>query len=433
MDHHNHYHDHHHHHHEDSTMHLMSDNITRLASLGHEDEDKETAVLIVKGVTMLVLCSVSICMGLLPLQMNKWLKWTSPKNGNSVRSSKVMSMLLGFGGGVLLCTTFLHLLPEVTEGVESLIHQGKINPQRFPIPETLTCLGFFIMYLVEELVHTRLRHKKRHASSQFNVDVNHSTNELVENGKIDHSSLPNGRNHACTGHSHLPITDDGESFEISSLRGLLIVLGLSVHELFEGLAIGLESSAPDVWYMFAAVSAHKFVIAFCIGVQLIAAKTKVHLSIVYICMFAVVSPLGIGIGMALIGGESAAANGPLPVFLQGIASGTLLYVVFFEVLQENRSGLRQFASIVVGFILMMGLQSVMAHSHSHGHSHGQDHHEEEGKGHDHEHENDEHHDVIKPIIERVSGSVADAVTKALSTSTKKILETTTTKSIPIIS
>lgn len=52
------------------------------------------------------------------------------------------------------------------------------------------------MYLVEELVHTRLRHKKRHASSQFNVDVNHSTNELVENGKIDHSSLPNGRNHA---------------------------------------------------------------------------------------------------------------------------------------------------------------------------------------------------------------------------------------------
>lgn len=68
--------------------------------------------------------------------------------------------------------------------------------------------------------------------------------------------------------------------------------------------------------MFAAVSAHKFVIAFCIGVQLIAAKTKTYLSIVYICMFAVVSPLGIGIGMALIGGESAAANGPLPVFLQ---------------------------------------------------------------------------------------------------------------------
>lgn len=55
--------------------------------------------------------------------------------------------------------------------------------------------------------------------------------------------------YSCTGHSHLPITDDGENLEISSLRGLLIVLGLSVHELFEGLAIGLESSAPDVWFV----------------------------------------------------------------------------------------------------------------------------------------------------------------------------------------
>lgn len=51
------------------------------------------------------------------------------------------------------------------------------------------------MYLVEELVHTRLRHKKKHSSSNFNVDVNHSTNELVENGKV-HSSHPAGRNNA---------------------------------------------------------------------------------------------------------------------------------------------------------------------------------------------------------------------------------------------
>lgn len=54
------------------------------------------------------------------------------------------------------------------------------------------------------------------------------------------------------GHSHhLPvIMDEKDDFVISSLRGLLIVLGLSVHELFEGLAIGLESSASYVWYVW---------------------------------------------------------------------------------------------------------------------------------------------------------------------------------------
>ena len=69
-------------------------------------------------------------------------------------------------------------------------------------------------------------------------------------------------------------------------------------------------------YMFAAVAAHKFVIAFCIGVELIASKTRTYLSVIYVCTFAVVSPLGIGIGMCLVGGGSAAASGILPVLLQ---------------------------------------------------------------------------------------------------------------------
>lgn len=55
-----------------------------------------------------------------------------------------------------------------------------------------------------------------------------------------HSHTPNPH-----GHSHLPI--ENGALEINSLRGLLIVLGLSVHECFEGLAIGLESASDYVW------------------------------------------------------------------------------------------------------------------------------------------------------------------------------------------
>jgi len=68
--------------------------------------------------------------------------------------------------------------------------------------------------------------------------------------------------------------------------------------------------------MFLAVASHKFVIAFCIGVELIASRTRPYLSVIYTCAFAVVSPLGIGIGMALVGGGSAAASGPMAVILQ---------------------------------------------------------------------------------------------------------------------
>ncbi|XP_034934316.1 zinc transporter ZIP1-like isoform X2 [Chelonus insularis] len=395
------------------------------STMDAHDDHNPTAVLTAKAVTMVVLCVVSTIMGSIPLQLSKCFKWGTDKNDNP-RSSRIVGMLLGFGGGVLFCTTFLHMLPEVKENVESLVDGGILPDYHFPWAETFVCTGFFIMYLVEEIVHTKLRQREQHEVKHVEKDVNHSTNELVENnGCVVGHGHSHGYGH---GHTHLPapVMTDHHDFVISSLRGLLIVLGLSVHELFEGLAIGLEGSANYVWYMFAAVAAHKFVIAFCIGVELVASRTHQCLSVIYVCTFAIVSPMGIGIGMLLVGGGSTAASGPLPVILQGIATGTLLYVVFFEILHHNRDGLHQYLSIIIGFMVMFGLQIATAHSHSHSHSHG--------GGHEHlcgvdEHEDHDHHDHHNPSvkaitenIDRISSTVADAVTN--------IIASTTTRSNP---
>lgn len=109
-------------------------------------------------------------------------------------------------------------------------------------------------------------------------------------------------------------------------------------------------------YMLGAVSAHKLVIAFCIGVELISNRTKTWLSVVYITTFAIVSPLGIGIGLILVGGEGATAAGVYSVVLQGLASGTLLYVIFFEIWKSDRTGIIQYIAALFGFGLMFGLQ-----------------------------------------------------------------------------
>jgi len=78
----------------------------------------------------------------------------------------------------------------------------------------------------------------------------------------------------------------------NSLSALIAVLALSFHAVFEGLAVGLESSATDVWYLMGAVAAHKFVIAFCVGVELLVAKTDIVLLILSVGIFALVTPLG---------------------------------------------------------------------------------------------------------------------------------------------
>ena len=60
----------------------------------------------------------------------------------------------------------------------------------------------------------------------------------------------------------------------SAIRTFFVVAALSFHSVIEGMTIGLEKDGTDVWMSFLAVSLHKFVIAFSVGVELLAAEVK---------------------------------------------------------------------------------------------------------------------------------------------------------------
>ena len=68
--------------------------------------------------------------------------------------------------------------------------------------------------------------------------------------------------------------------------------------------------------------------------------------------------LGIGVGILLSLGDNADSMQVPSVVLQGLATGTLLYVVFFEVLSKDRSGLIPYCAVLLGFLLMFGLQFI---------------------------------------------------------------------------
>ena len=73
-------------------------------------------------------------------------------------------------------------------------------------------------------------------------------------------------------HGHLQghgISPSGDSSASTQLREFFTVLALSLHAVFEGLAVGLEESTAGVWTLFAAIATHKFVISFCMGVELV--------------------------------------------------------------------------------------------------------------------------------------------------------------------
>lgn len=329
----------------------------------NDDDNDLNGTVIAKSVAMCVLFAASFIIGTLPIKLSKWFNWNNdPKNNTTVQ------LLLCFGGGVLLCTTFLHLLPEVAEHVEELQNAERLPNFKMHFAEFLMCIGFFTMYFVEECVHSYLHRREKNKEMNMirrslsirrgemdrisNESKTVSTTELVkdaEEGRAKcHSHIHHLHNDDHNDHSHMVVEDT----VVKSIRGLLVVLALSVHELFEGLAVGLESSASTVWYMFGAVSAHKLVIAFCIGVELVTTNTRTLLNVIYVLTFAIVSPLGIGVGI-IITEDADSSTDLISVILQGLASGTLLYVVFFEILQKDRKGgLKQYGAILLGFSIM---------------------------------------------------------------------------------
>ena len=66
--------------------------------------------------------------------------------------------------------------------------------------------------------------------------------------------------------------------------------------------------------------------------------------------------LGIFVGAILTSGSNSEYLEVPNVILQGLATGTLLYVIFFEVLSKDRSGILPYISVFFGFFFMTLLQ-----------------------------------------------------------------------------
>ena len=68
---------------------------------------------------------------------------------NAGRRQKILtSFLLCFGSGVLLSTSMLHILPET---IKTLAEPGEQMDIEF-LPQLVLCSGFFLIYLVEEVL-----------------------------------------------------------------------------------------------------------------------------------------------------------------------------------------------------------------------------------------------------------------------------------------
>ncbi|XP_066590435.1 zinc transporter ZIP1 [Prorops nasuta] len=307
----------------------------------------------------------------------------------------LLSCTLCFGGGVLLATSILHMLPEVRASLPAYA-------------ELVFCCGFLLLYLIDEAVHYfwgndtenldqsnhdtvrnrnlfpgRCREHSHHVGynvvtqnvrsvcipdrTNFHYQSTCSPSAPSSARKSSYGALQfthsapnvNEATYICHGNHSEPCSESN-----TGVVGLLVAL--TVHAILEGLAIGLQKEVGEVILLVCAVASHKFVVGFCLGLELAGAGRAVSKLVAAIFVFSGGSSLGIGIGMLTFKVDESWSKIALPI-LQGLAGGTLLYVTVSEVLPRERArwhrnsrrvaGILQFLSVITGFVLIFLLNN----------------------------------------------------------------------------
>jgi zinc transporter 1/2/3 len=78
-----------------------------------------------------------------------------------------------------------------------------------------------------------------------------------------------------------------------------LLLALSIHAFFEGIALGLLNTNREIFYMILAIAFHKWVESLSIGINLSKSKIEKDILLTLLVIFSLTTPIGIIIGLLL--------------------------------------------------------------------------------------------------------------------------------------
>lgn len=142
----------------------------------------------------------------------------------------------------------------------------------------------------------------------------------------------------------------------SALRAFLLLFSLSPHSVFAGLAVGLLEEGRAVLELWLALSLHQSIIAFSLAFTLGQGRLRRSVVAALLLLFAAMAPLGIGVGMGLAETRMSPQHQLARSALEGLATGTFIYVTFMEVLPPQlhsaANRIPKVAAMLAGFAVV---------------------------------------------------------------------------------
>ena len=281
---------------------------------GHEEEHG-MSILGLK-VLFMVLILVAGLMAFLPLRIARF----KPNSPALVYTNCATA-------GLFLCIAVLHMLPESAEQYHAWAEHENIE-KPFPLPYLCVFLGYVSVLFVEKVVVETC--VKRISSKNTTVDpsVNHRERKSSETS-------------------------------VYALSAALVL-----HSFVEGLAAGAQQEFDFALMLSVSILLHKWVAAVAVGIAAVSANLTIKEAMIPIVLFAIATPLGMLIGLAVHAEENLAI-----IVVNTFSAGTFVYVACTEIVQaefakQDVNRWLQIGSVVAGGAIISLLTLFGGHDHS---------------------------------------------------------------------
>ena len=248
-------------------------------------------------------------------------------------SEKIVSLLLSFAGGVMLCIVCLDLLSDALGQVPDSV--GHVF---FVV--AMTAVGFGIIYLLNALIDRKTNPQVKH------IDKNHpktadQLSELIHSDHYDEHK------------KEYEETKGQKSLSQLFIAGLVMAFAIALHNFPEGMVIGASYASDEATggvgglAMAVVIGLHNIPEGMAVSVPLVAGGMKKTKATLLTAVTGAPTILGAMLGYFL-GTLSPVMLAPSLSF----ASGAMLYVVFGELLPE---AILMWRSKAPAFAMLVGL------------------------------------------------------------------------------
>lgn len=231
-----------------------------------------------------ILFFITFLIGLIPFALLRIFE----KKLSKENIKKWIGILNCFTGGVFQATAILHLLPESRELLtESISFE-------YPVTEAIAGCGFLLTLTLEHLV-------SYYGFGNFHMHDHGHDNKIEPNDAKDLEMAGSNKTEDTDKKGNADKSTEEVIIEQPNLkflvfRSFLLLLALSFHMIFEGLAVGLQKEEEDAWILLGVLSLHKIAVAFSVGFQLEENLRKFKYVILSLFLLSIVAPIGVVIG-----------------------------------------------------------------------------------------------------------------------------------------